>query len=231
MRLQYRLRESFIWITSVSTVLSVLTSIFYFNCKEYIVWSILNNIMICISTGCIIGCIQSFVGYANEKYMAVLNFYKEAIMLEDAIINYPFMRSGFIKSDEGLKDIRVIIHRYLDSFKFSSQCVFIGKHPDEVLKAANSLYISYGEQIKPFREMDDAIIDSLRFMDKSDSELISEGIDIQSETERINTQLQSLEHKIELAYNARLQQEQRIKNYEVLEAYLFSKKGEKKNEV
>ena len=74
MRFQHRLRQSFVWIALTFIVLSVLTSICYFNDKDNVIWSILNNVMICIVTGSIIGCVQSFVGYENEKRMAVLHF-------------------------------------------------------------------------------------------------------------------------------------------------------------
>lgn len=230
MRLQYKLRNSFVWITLVSFIASILVAIFYFKNKDSVVWNILNNVTICIATGCIIGCIQSFIGYANEKYMAIINFYKEAIMLEDAIINYPFMRSGFIESSDGLKDIRIITHRFYDSFKFSYQCVFIGRSQNKILIAVDLLYKSYENQIKPFRDMENALCDSLRYLDKSNDELIHEGINIPAETDRINLQLQSLEREIEKMYNERESQELRIKNYEIIEEYLFSKK-EDENEI
>ena len=93
------------------------------------------------------------------------------------------------------------------------------------------LYKSYGRQIIPFRDMENALYASLRYMDKSDDELIEEGIDIPTETSRINKQLQSLEKKIEQAYNERGPQDLRLKSYKTIEAYLFSSKEEKKNEV
>jgi hypothetical protein len=187
--------------------------------------------MICIATGCVIGCIQAFIGYANEKRMSVLTFYKEAIMLEDAIINYPYMRSGFISSDVGIKDIRKINYRFMDSFKYAWQSIYLGKSPDHVLKSVESLYYSYCDQIKPFRKMEDALTEALRYMDKSDSELIAEGINIPLKTAKINEKLQSIEHEIEEAYNKQESQEKRTANYLLIEAYLFSKKGEMQNEV
>lgn len=163
--------------------------------------------------------------------MSVLTFYKEAIMLEDAIINYPYMRSGFISSDVGIKDIREINHRFMDSFKYAWQSIYLGKSPDHVLKAVESLYYSYCDQIKPFRKMEDALTEALRYMDKSDPELIAEGIDIPLETTKMNVKLQSIEHEIEEVYNNQESQEKRTANYLMIEAYLFSKKGEKQNEV
>ena len=226
MRFQYKLRRSFVWVTIASVLGSLIVAILYFNNSEVAIWSILNNLIICIFTGCVIGCIQSFIGYANEKYMAVLSFYKEAIMLERSIINHPFMRSGFINPREGLQDIQVLIGRFYDDFKFSYLCLFIGNNRDKVLAATSSLFELYETQIKTFKDMENALCDSLRYLDKSHDELIQEGIDIPTETDKINFQLQSLEKEIEKAYNDSDSQEKRTRNYEIIEKYLFSKKGE-----
>ena len=227
MRLQYRLRQVFILITCVSLALTTLTTIFCLQGNGSGLWSILNNIMICISTGCVIGCIQSFVGYANEKRMSILTFYKEAMMLEDAIINYPYMRSGFTAPDVGIKDIRKITLRFMDNFKFAWMSIYLGKSPDHVLKSVELLYSLYCDQIKPFRKMENALIEALRDMDISGSELIAEGIDIPLETAKINETLQSIVREIKEAYNKQESQKGRTANYLLIEKYLFSKKREK----
>ena len=227
MRLQYKLRRVFIIITSIFLALVILTTILCLVSNGNTLWSILNNMMICIATGCVIGCIQAFVGYANEKRMSILTFYKEAMMLEDAIINYPYMRSGFKSPDVGIKDIRKITLRFMDSFKFAWMSIYLGKSPDNVLKSVELLYYLYCDQIRPFRKMENALIEALRYMDKSDSELIAEGIDIPLETAKINDTLQSIEHEVEEAYNKQESQKERTANYLLIEKYLFSKKREK----
>lgn len=227
MRTQYRLRKVFIWATIVLLLISIAVSYLYLQYQENVIWSIVNNVMICVFTSCIIACIQSFIGYASEKHAAILSFYKEAILLEDTIINYPFMRSGFVKADEGLKDVRVITHQFMDRFKFASQCIYIGGNPDKILKAVVNLSNLYSQQIKVFREMEIALTEAIRFNDKSDEELLAEGVNILQKTQSINNRLQSLERAIEQAYNATDEQNKRTKCYKTIEAYLFSQKGEK----
>lgn len=223
MRTQYRLRTAFRYIAIVALLLSLVVSIYYIKNSTIVIWGILDNIMICVLTGCIIGYLQSIIGYASEKHTSIAYFYKEAIILEDIIINYPFMRLGFIRSDEGLKDVRMITHQYLNGFKFAVQCVFFDSKPDKILTSVLELSQLYESQIKIFRQMEDLLSEAIRFSDLSDAELLSEGIDITKATESMNKRLQAMEHVIERVYNDKKEQEKRTQCYEVIEMYLFSK--------
>ena len=115
----------------------------------------------------------------------------------------------------------------MDSFKFAWMSIYLGKSPDKVLKSVELLYYLYCDQIKPFRKMEDALIEALRYMDKSGSELIAEGIDVPLETAKINETLLSIVHEIKEAYNKQESQKERTANFLLIEKYLFSKKREK----
>ncbi len=115
----------------ISFISMVITAIFTFvqvknpNCTMI---AIFNNIVICILTGCVIALVQFFIGYQSEKRNCILILYKDCIMLEEAVIHYPFERNGFINPIDGLKDVRAIINLYLSSLKLSYMQIDIFSH-------------------------------------------------------------------------------------------------------
>lgn len=65
-------------------------------------------------------------------------------------------------------------------------------------------------------------------MDKTDEELIKEGIvNIELATKMVNENLQQREKTIEISYNDEILRKKRNKAFEVLEEYLFQKKVNK----
>ena len=71
--------------------------------------AVLNNIAVCVLTGCIVALIQSIVGYANAKHDALLVFYKEAMALDDEIIYYASTTFGFSRADDVIEKVHHII--------------------------------------------------------------------------------------------------------------------------
>lgn len=228
MRTQWQLLKAMIITVIVSLIASIITSILYFKFSKNVLYSIINNISICIFTGCIIGLIQAIIGYINSKRNALLSFYKECIMLEKEIIRHPYMHSGFVKIDDGYKDIQLILDRFNDNYKIAWMEIYSTKHSGKVIIAAKQLYSQYCQHILPYRHMEDALCEAIRFNEQSDELLLSKGIDIDAKTNEIQKNIDQCELNIQKQYNDDNEQKKRSHNYEVIENYLFSKKGNEK---
>lgn len=216
------------WMIVISALFSIITIIFSFLQVKYqaeAIYSIINNISICILTGCLIALIQFVIGYHNSKRDILLVYYKDLISLEDKIIHYPFMRVGFVDSVSGLKDVKGILDFYSFNVRLSYMQIDFDGYCDEALNAARELFALYEKQMAVFKRFEDALCEGIRFMDKSDEDLINDGvIDIQKATQEMNAFLQSKEKDVENAYNDVIEQDKRNKFYQKLEKYLFNKK-------
>ena len=83
--------------------------------------------------------------------------------------------------------------------------------------------------MKPFKEFRETLCDGIRFMEKTDGDLISEGvIDIPNANREMNELLQTKEKAGEDAYNAENARKKRNEAYEILETYLFGKSTKQK---
>ena len=223
MRYHRQLRKIMLIVTIMSLLLVVALSYFQATFPEVIAIVIFNNAMICILTGSLISLFQAVVGYINEKRDAILLFYKDAIMFKDKNINYPFMRSEFIDSISGLKDVREVINLFQYKCKLSYLRIEINPQSEDiVMTAAKRIYISYCAQIRVFREMRSSLYDGIRFMYKSEDDLISDGVDNQSETESMNRLLQQKEEEIEKAYNDEAAGRERNSIFQLLRYICFT---------
>lgn len=219
------MRNCMIAISALFLALTIVFSALQVIYPKKMIYAIINNISICILTGCLIALIQFIIGYHNSKRDSLLIYYKNLIMLENKIIHYPYIRSGFIDAQTGLKDVRVILDFYSSDVKLSYMQIDFGGCYDKTLNAAKELFALYEKQITVFKRFEDALCDGIRFMDKSDEDLINEGIlDIKEATQNMNAYLQSKEKDIENAYNDEIEQNARNQSYQKLEKYLFNKK-------
>lgn len=193
--------------------------------REVLAYSIANNIFICVFTGVIIALIQAIVGYATAKYDCILAFYKNAIMLEDKIIHYPYSRSGFIEAHSGLKDVREITSFFSEQLEFSYRLIEFPKKGNVLFQAIKAMYLSYSKHIKAYQEFDSDLCDAIRFAEVSEETLAEEGItDIKAENELINRKLQAKAEQICDIFNDEEEQRIRVAAYEVIEHYLFKQK-------
>lgn len=191
--------------------------------------AIANNICICVLTGAIIALIQAIAGYTAAKYDSILAFYKDAIMLEDKIIHYPYNRSGFISPRNGLRDVREITSLFSDHLEFSYQLIDFPNKRNVLFEAIKALYSSYSKHIKAYQEFDSDLCDAIRFTEVSVETLADEGItDIEAETNAINIKLQAKSDQICDIYNDENEQMIRVAAYKVIEQYLFKHKVKKK---
>lgn len=213
-------KQLVIYVGISSAVLILITAILtkiQVNNSDNTLLAILNNIVICFLTGGVILFFQAIIGYKNTKRETLLAYYKDLILLEDKIIHYPFNRIGFIRAEEGLKDIRDITTLFNAGAQFTYMQIDFGRKKDCVLEAAQTLYKSYAKHIKAYREFDSDICDALR-----EAETCS-----QNEIEKINKKLQDKEKEISSIFNDREEQKIRVAAYEILENYLFKKKVKK----
>jgi len=212
----------------ISIVFLIITIIFSYLQVVYsgdVLYAILNNISICILTGSIIALLQFVIGYHNAKYSDLFAYYKDLVMLEERITFYPYQHVGFIDSVSGLKEMREILDCYSSGVQVSYRRLDFGGHNDQVLNAAEDLYGLYQNQMKPFAQFRDALCDGVRFMGKSDEELLRDGItDIPEENRKINSLLQAKENAIVEIYNDETEKEKRNAAYKILEKYLFGTK-------
>lgn len=224
MRYYRHMRNWMIVISALFLIFTVLFSVFQVKYQDESIYSILNNISICILTGCLIALIQFVVGYHNSKRDTLLVYYKDLILLEKKIIHYPFMRVGFIDAISGLKDVKEILDFYSSNVRLSYSQIDFDGYCDESLNAARELFVLYEKQMIAFKKFEDALCEGIRFMDKSDEDLINDGVtDIQKATQEMNAFLQSKEKDVKNAYNDAIEQDKRNKSYRKLEKYLFNK--------
>lgn len=220
------------WMFLISGLFLLITVIFSYLQATYInqtIFAILNNISICILTGCLIALLQFIIGYHNAKHDHLLSFYKSIILLEDKIIYYPYQRLGFVDAVSGLKDIREVLNFYSESVISSYRQIDFDGHCDKALVSAQTLFILYKDQIEPFKEFRDTLCDGIRFMDKTEVDLICEGVmDIPDATRKMNELLQEKEKAVQDVYNDENARKKRNEAYEILENYLFGKPSKQK---
>ena len=220
-----KLKNTLYFVTAIFTITTIIFTALQLKHKASVTFSIINNISICILTGCAIALIQAVIGYKTAKHDSLLIFYKDAIMLEDKIIHYPYMNSGFIDAPTGLKDVREILTLFSSTIRLSYLQIDMNGRLDDVLKAAKELFSTYDKEIDNFRKFENTLCDAIRFMDKTDEELIKDGIvNIELATKMVNENLQQHEKTIESSYNDETLRKKRNKAFEVLEEYLFKKK-------
>lgn len=227
MRYNRHMRNWMIGISVLFLIITIIFSVLQVNYQEKAIYAIINNVSICILTGCLIALIQFIIGYHNSKHNNLLIYYKDLIMLEKKIIFYPYSQVGFIDAVSGLKDVQEILNFYDSNVKLSYLQIDFDGQCDDALNAARELFDLYKKQIKTFKDMEGALCDGIRFMEKSDEDLFNDGItDIPKASQEMNAILQSKEKEIEFAYNDVNEQKKRNEAYVKLEKYLFNKKGE-----
>lgn len=219
------------WMIAISGIFLAITIAFSFLQVKYeneIVFAIANNISICILTGCLIALLQFIVGYHNSKHSCLLVYYRDLVMIEKKIIHYPFMHLGFVNAQTGLKDVKEILDFYSYNVRLSYLQIDFDGYCDKTLSAAKELFTLYEKQIAVFKRFEDALCEGIRFMGKSDEDLINDGVtDIKKATQEMNAFLQSKEKDVENAYNDVIERGKRNSAYQELEKFLFNKKKQR----
>ena len=221
MRLQYRLFKVFLIISALLLISYMFIGVIFLKNSQNSCYSLIINTIISLFTGSVIVCTQSCIGYFDKKRYAILNFYKETCLLEEAINTYPYEQTGFIAPDNGLKDIRKIVIRMFDSFKMAYSNVYVGKNPDKTLSAVKDLFNVYSEQIKPYQEFKNILLKAIEFKSKSNDELVLDEINIKDENDRLNDELRKGQEKIISSFNDKAILERIHKDNSEIEKYLY----------
>lgn len=223
MRYQIKLLKVISIIAIVFFVLTIILSYFQVKNEGFVIWGILNNIAICVMTGCLIILVQIYVLYRQEKRIEIMEFYRLTMQVEELISDYPYNdHGGFIEADQAKKNIQPIIRKFNDEYCWAYHKIDKSRNKDIQINAVVKLFDLYKEQIEPFKEMETSLIAAIRFMNMTDEELLKDGIiDIQGENKRINDHLLEKEHNISEVYNNENMKRQRNVYLIVLEDYLF----------
>lgn len=186
---------------------------------------VINNITICILTGCIVALIQSIVGYANAKHDALLTFYKDALALDNEIIYYASTTFGFSRADEVIERVHHIITFFDFELKTSYMDLFFAESKwDNEINAAKEIFRSFQSEVDIYRKFEAQLSDDIAFMKASEEELCQQNIDIQQKNIELNNKTREAANRIVSAYNNNSTLAVRKHSFKIIEAYLFSKK-------
>lgn len=208
-------------ITIIFLFLTIVFSILQSKNTTCVLYVTLANICICILTSGLLICVQSFIGFYVARKEAILSFYKEVMILEKNIINYPYQNTGFILAQNGLKDIQTIISGFYDRFKWAYMMIDVSNKKNKVISSVILLYEIYGFQIKEFLKLEALIKKALEYLEIPEAELLSQGRDIPKETKIHNINLQNQMSAIEAAFNDAENNKKRNECLDVIEEYLF----------
>lgn len=194
-------------------------------------FAVINNISICVLTGGIISIVQSILAFHNTKKESILEFYRQAIVLENNIAYYPYMRAAFVKFEEGLSDVQSIMNQFNREFLSAYHRIDKTRKRDEITQVVITLFGSYREQMLVFKKMEKSIIEAIRFSDMTDEKLISQEIDIKLETLRHNDILFKNLEEIKNQYNDENIQKIDCECFDKLEMYIYGSISVKSNMI
>jgi len=225
MRFNRIMRKTMIIISIISLLLTILFSVLQAEYPSCVVITILNNVSICILTGCFIALIQSIIGYRQSKYDSVYQFYRDFVSLEGEIAYSPYNTVGFVDSVTGLKEIREIISVYSDQVIPSYRNIDFSDKKDDVLNAVKQLMSLYKDQIESLKIAEKALCEGVKFMQIDETGASAEEIrknDIKQL--ELNKSIQKAMIGIAEAFNNEEIHQKLNMAYGVIEMYLYGEK-------
>lgn len=224
MRLHKKTLKILVPITMLFLMLTIAFSFLQFKFSNVLAYSIINNICICILTSGLLICVQSIIAFYIDRKEAVLLFYKETIMFEKKLCDYPYINNGFSLAKGGLLEVLKMTEGFSDKLKWSYMQIDTSNKKSRIINALISLFSIYQIQICEFVKMEKLLKQALEFIGIPESELINQGVDINKETAMHNEKLQAQEKEIEKAFNDVDNNKRRNNNLDVIEEFLFNKK-------
>ena len=225
MRFNRIMRKTMIIISIISLLLTIIFSLLQAKYPSCVVITILNNVSICILTGCFISLIQSIIGYRQSKYDSVYQFYKAFVGLEGRITYFPANNVGFVDAVTGLKEIRSIITYFSENVTPAYNNVDFSNKKDAELNAVNQLMFLYNDQLQSLKTAEDALSEGVEFMQIDERGASQEEIrknDIKQY--EINQKIQAAINGIRDAYNDEEIHQKLNEAYGIIEMYLYGKK-------
>lgn len=223
MRYQYKLKQLLTWLSILFVFISILFSYLQFIYSTNVLFSILNNISICILTGAIITMCQACIGYGTAKRESLLLFYKNAIILEKKIYDHSVKGRGFSIAKKGFLEINEITSYFNDEFKFSFELIYKVKSTEKEILASIAIYKVYLGIYKKYYAMEQALGEAINYMELSDEDINIAGLNEAIETKKHNDILANKMNEIIEELGNSEQRKILNENYKVLESYLFSK--------
>ena len=167
-------------ITIISAIATIVCSYFQLNNPNIVALQIINNIVICLLSGCLLIFIQSVISYNYTKRESILCFYKNIMILEKLIHDHSVIGRGFNLAKQGYQDILTITRFFEDAFKMSYMEIDSSNQKNLEIQSVKQMFQVYNK----YREMEKHLGQAINFAEQSDEELA--GIDIKSETQKYN---------------------------------------------
>lgn len=227
MKLQYQLVRIFCWCICISISLTGLFSalqILYPSCTLLL---IINNIVICIATSSIIVFIQSCVSYYVSKREAILEFYKDAFLLEQSIINSKYYLSGtkIIEPEKSREQCAIILREFYTNLKYSYNKIKFPTKMNCLYKALYQLFNLYCNEMAFYKHLESASEDGIIIKEQLEDSSLSE--DQKDEMVlNVNNKLQNAIDKLVNNYNSPERLHKSSEMFLTIENYLFHKQSE-----
>lgn len=212
-------------ISLISLLFTTGFSILQAEYSSCVVIAILNNVSICILTGCFIALIQSIIGYRQSKYDSVQQFYRDFVSLEGEITYFPYNTVGFVDAVIGHKEIRQILSVYSEKVVPSYRNIDFSNKKDEVLNAVKKLMVLYSDQLDSLRAAEDALGEGVEFMQIDERGASAEEIRKNNIKQgELNNKIQKAIDGIADAYNDEEIHQKLNEAYGIIEMYLYGEK-------
>lgn len=239
-----QLKTKNIWATMISFILTVIFSFLQVTHSNAAIYSIINNIAICILTGCAISLIQILIGLKNEKNKCVYNFYKSITAFESMVSNLQFI-VGFIEAQTLYEKLTEIADFFEANVKLDYRNINVAENQDKEISAVKDLMLYYYPQYEKIITAKKSCIDAIKLMQK---DFAANRYSINSipdkDFDTANNEIQYSMENVLKEFNNNEKYRKIRKNYNILEVYLFgealtkvsrndteNRKEAKKNEI
>ena len=212
----------FSYISIISIVLVIIFSWLQSLYDNSEIISIVNNITICVATGCIVALLQAVVGFNASKRESVLNFYNACVTYEKKIYNHSVIGRGFSFAKQGFKEINDITLFFDTALKPAFLLIDVSNSKDEVIVAVKKVYNQYISIHKKYVNMEIALGEAVDFAEMSDDEIIENNIDEKEETNKHNEKLKAKFDEVLCEYGDKAKYKILTENMKILEKFLFS---------
>lgn len=231
MRYQHQLKTTLLIATVISLAFTIFFSYLQVKSPAATCYSIYNNIIICILTGCTITLIQAFIGYGNAKREAVLKFYKNTLILEKMIYDHSVLGRGFSFAKKGYSEIIQISKYFNDELKLSYVQIYRENKKDSQIQAITIIFNIYHELYLKYQTMESTLGAAVNFIEMSNEEIKKAGLDEKAETQKYNSVLAEKMQNIIEELSDEKKRKSLNENNKIIELYLFGKRRVKLSEV
>lgn len=209
----------FIWLCVVSLILVIVLSIFQYLKPNEMMFSLFNNIAICILTSALIVLFQSSINFIHTKKECIFLFYKECVTLENKIILDPYLNNGFILPENGLDSAFKIIDFFNCNVRYAFYQIYFSKKflKTALGKSIKELFMLYEKEISLYNEQKKSCMKAIKIREKVKENPYLE----RNLIDKVKTDLQNAEKEIEDNYNDLYRLKKSSDAYKIIENYLY----------